>query len=293
METLKGPDRRGSPERPLQERIQQAYQMAVAQKQPVETLPREEINSFIGELLTEIDRFERAANSDPMLRSLTPELARSIGVIWTFSGPGTYCAPTKNDRYEHLSWAAGMDRSRLNYTARLARRITEESTGTVFKARQDTYEATVQKNKDAIRESGPHIVYNGLPIENEAVERVLAEEGTVVPAEKVTVIKDEIRNTIDQINTFRLPEHALDGGKKIGIVSHAPHLARIIRMIERYQPFPRGTEIILFPLPTPAAGKEEYATMEACGTLYYSHFSPNKDASKEPYRYTLYKPSHE
>ena len=93
--------------------------------------------------------------------------------------------------------------------------------------------------------------------------------------------------SIDQIKTIRLPEDFDIERDELAIVSHAPQLARIVRMINRYKPFPEGTKIRLLPVPTPEGGKAEYALMETRGILYYTFLSPDRDTTKEPFPYSV------
>jgi len=278
--------------RPLKERVEDAYQMAIKQNQSVATLPADEVKSYLEEILSEIDRLEEAGRSDPGLRGLSSELAGSIGAIWVLSGPGTYYEPilAENVGYAEYKWTHGMDRARLNYTARLARKVTEGATGIVHTATPSTIEHQTQKTKQTIADFGPHIIYNGAPLGNAAVREVLSKEHTVVPESKVSVLGEDIKNTIDQMKTFRLPDGALDGGKKIAVVAHAPQLSRVVRMVNRYRPFPEGTKIVLFPLATPGGGGETYAAREASALVYYTYLSPDRDATREPYPYKIYEP---
>ena len=278
--------------RPLPERVENAYQMAIKQNQSVTILPADEVRSYLEEIIREIDKLEEVGRRDPGLRGISAELADSIGAIWTISGPGTYYEPILNENvgYAEYKWTHGMDRARLNYTARLARKVTEGATGIVHKAVPSTIEPQVQKTKQTIADFGPHIIYNGVPSGNAAVREVLSKEHTVVPEERVSVLGEDIKNTVDQMKTFRLPDGALEGGKKIAVVAHAPQLSRVVRMINRYRPFPEGTQIVLFPLATPGGGGETYAAREACALVYYTYLSPARDATREPYPYKVYEP---
>ncbi len=273
---------------PLEQRVNSAYARAIGQHEVLRRMPSHELKPFIREILSEIDVLETAGERDRVPRlAVSPDVARSVGAIWTFAGPGTYDEPVKEDRYKHLPWARNMDRNRLNYTARLARHITEAALNVSLKGPLGAVEKIKERTKNAMREAGPAIIYNGAPIENKTVRDVLAREGTVVPAERVFVLGEGINNTVDQIKDFVLPDGVLAGGKKLALVSHAPHLARIVRMLNRYRPLPEGTEILLFPLPTPAEGKEEYAEMETAGILYYVYVSPHHDATRAPYPYHM------
>lgn len=103
--------------------------------------------------------------------------------------------------------------------------------------------------------------------ENSVVESVFLREGVVIPREKVIIPDVEINNTADQIETFKWPEQ-VDRGKAIALVSHSPHLARVVALINHFKPFPEGTRVYFFPVPTPQEGKEQYAQMEISGLLH-------------------------
>lgn len=149
-----------------------------------------------------------------------PETAKEIGIIWDFSGPGTYDEPFKEDRYKQFPWAKGLDRKRLNHTAMLERAIIEA------KGENDPLEARTLGNissrkrrlKDAIREKGPYIFYNGTSYENAVIRDVVLCEGIIVPEEKVILASKGVYNTIEQIESFKLPEGVGMGGA-IALVS--------------------------------------------------------------------------
>ncbi len=265
-------------------RINDFYDYATKRNEVLKNIPESEVKSFINEAVKEIDLLEETAERDKRKFDLPNEIAKNIGAIWIFSSSGTYFEPKKEDRYKNYPWADWMDRTRLNHAIKLARKITEKVSGQDFKAPLSEIVLTKRKTKEAILNYGPYIVYNGAPLENEAVARALTQEGTIIPKEKVDIIEKDIKNTIEQITTFKLPDK-FEKGKEIALVAHAPHLIRIVRMINKYKPFPEGTKTRLFPVPTPTEGKEEYAKMEVSGTLYYTHIT--KDATKEPYPYEI------
>ena len=289
---------------PIDERVTRVHELLQHNKKLVETLhekgvSEETLQSELKTILLEIDLLEERAERDYAVLNISSETAESIGVIWTFAGPGTYDLETKEDRYQEFPWARWMDRDRLNYTAKLARKIVEKKLSKSFSVDAGTTESPeeitariLEKKKEvheALADVGPYIVYNGSPIENETVKEVLARPTTHVPTSKVFIIdKDSegkpLANTVSQMKAFHLPSDALEG-KKIALVSHAPHLSRIVRMINLHRPFPVGTEIILFPIPTVPEGKAPYAAMESEGILWYTYVS--SDSTIEPYPFQL------
>ena len=260
------------------------YDYAMRRNETLKGIPESEIKPFIDKAVKEIDLLEEVAERDKGRFNLPEEIAKDIGTIWVFSGPGTYFEPRKEDRYKNYPWAENMDRIRLNHATRLARKITESVSGQSFKAPLSEIVPVKRRTKEAIRNFGPSIIYNGNTVENEAVAKAMVQEETIVPKEKVDIIEGNIDNTVDQVKTFKLPDE-FEKGKEVALVSHAPHLARIVRMINKYRPFPEGTKIRLFPVPTPEEGREEYAKMEVCGTLYYTYIT--EDATEEPYPYEI------
>jgi hypothetical protein len=278
-----------SPEKQDREnnRIDVIFESAIKQHDVLKNVPETEIKTLIRSVLEEIDLFEKVGKRDKKRLDVPLEVARNIVAIWDFSGPGTYDKPFKEDRYKDYKWAEGMDRARLNHTALLARKITEAIIGGVERGELSRVQTRIARSRENIREVGPFIIYNGTEEENAVVRDVLTRQGVVVPAEKVIIPEGRIEKTSDQIAKIKLPESVDIGGKEVAIVSHAPHLSRVIRMINRYRPFPENTKIRLFPLPTPQAGKFEYAMMEIRGILYYVYVSPDSEATKDPYTYLL------
>jgi len=266
-------------------RISDFYDYAIRRNENLKIISESEIKPFIASLIKEIDSLEETAERDKKKFELPDEIAKNIGAIWVFSGSGTYFEPKKDDRYKDFPWADWMDRTRLDHAVRLTRKIAEKVSGQNFRAPLSKIDQTKDKIKKSISRHGPYIIYNGAPLENKGVAKALTQKGVIIPDEKVKIIEDDIINTIDQIKTFKLPDEFREG-KELALIAHAPHLARIIRIINKYKPFPEDTKIRLFPVPTPGAeGKREYAKMEISGTLYFSYIT--HDATKEPYPYEV------
>ena len=268
--------------------IDAVYESATGEHEALKQFPRGEIKQLIGNVLQEIELLEEIAERDYRELRIADEVAKKIEALWVLSGPGTYDDPVKEDRYKNYPWARGMDRARLNYAARIARRVAEARSGEAFnKGGLSSLKERKELTKQAISESGPYIIYNGRPDENEVVRDVLTREGIIIPKEKVMVIGEDIDKSVDQVKTIRLPEDFSIEHDELAIISHAPQLARIVRMINRYKPFPEGTKIRLLPVPTPEGGKAEYALMETRGILYYTFLSPDRDTTKEPFPYSV------
>lgn len=258
------------------------YEAAVAQHVSFKGIPEAEVKGIISTALGEIEKLEEAADQKQVRAALTPEVASNISALWVFSGPGTYDDPVKDDRYKKYSWAKGMDRTRLSYAAWLARKISETVSGETLRGPVSEVPERIQRARELISEHGPTILYNGTELENSVVRDVLTRKGIVIPPEKAFVMEEAIDDTVDQIKTFALPEELHRAGSEIGIVSHAPHVMRILHMLEQYQPLPTDMGVRLFPIASPVEGKREYAQTEIMALLYYIYIGKNAKVAALP-----------
>ena len=260
------------------------YDQAIAEHPEYQQISQVEMLGLISKSFKEIAYFEKIGEADKNRMDIKPEILNNIGAIWIFSGPGTYDEPTKDDKYKSFPWARGMDRARLSHGARIARMIAESKSGQMSSGSFADIVERKRQTKQIIQDNGPEIIYNGTELENSTVSDVLSREGVIIPGGKVHLIGGEIKTTLDQVKTFQLPGK-LGPDQELSIVSHAPQLLRIIHMLNKYRPFPTGTKIRLFPVPTPQDGKTEYARMEVSGVLRYVYI--DKEATVEPYPYSV------
>ncbi len=262
------------------QKIEKIYEDALAEHHEFGKIKKEKILTIIAGELERIALFETVAERDAKQGfTIDAETADKIGVIWVFSGPGTYEKPFKNsDKFRKYPWAAWMDKIRLNHAALLAKKIAEVRSGTT--SSQDP-----AKTRKMIADYGPYIVYNGFLEENSAFERMLEHGGAILPAEKVKIIHANLETTVDQIKTFELPEDPSVSNKEVALVSHAPHLDRILHMLPKYNVLGKGSTPFLFPVPTPQTGEEQFAAMEVRGLLYRMFIT--KDATEKPHPYFL------
>lgn len=273
----------------LERRVSDVYQKALAEHKEFENIPAEEMKEVIKVGLAEIEELERFADPKRAVNSLTPEIAEKISALWIFSGFGTYDEPVVAAKDRPYKWKHGMDRARLNYAVLLARKIAEmRSPEGMQRGSIDGAPGRKMRAKETIAKYGPALIYNGTELENAAVERALAQPETIVPREKAHILGGNIVRTVDQIKPFSLPTQLYHPGKEVGIIANAPHLVRIVRMLNRYKPLPSDMSVRLFPFATPPEGKEEYATLEIKGLLYYVFLSPDRDAEKEPYPHVIH-----
>src|SRR3989338_4350245 len=204
-------------------RISDFYDYAIRRNENLKIISESEIKPFIASLIKEIDSLEETAERDKKKFELPDEIAKNIGAIWVISGSGTYFDPKKDDRYKNFSWANWMDRTRLDHAVRLTRKIAEKVSGQDLRGPLSKIDQTKDKTRELISRHGPHIIYNGTFLENEGVVKALAQDGAIIPVDKVKIIKDEIKDTIDQVKTFKLPDDFQKDGE-LAIIAHAPHL---------------------------------------------------------------------
>ncbi len=270
--------------------VDKIYQESLAEHPEFQNISEGEVKDLIRSAAEEIKILEQSADRTLAVAALTPDIAEKLSAIWIFSGPGTYDSrPDPVQTYGQYPWTQGMDRARINYAAWLTRKIAEIKSGQEKQAkpkRQIT--DRIEQTKALIDAYGPALMYNGSTIANEAVADALDQPGGIMPESKVHIFENDFRKTIEQIKTFSLPADLHTAGNEIGLVSHAPHLMRIARMLNRHPVLPTDMNVRLFPIATPAGKSEEYATMEIKGLLYYVFLSKDHDATPEPYPHTVH-----
>ena len=283
-------------EGPEQERdsfVDEVYRSALAEHPEFNKIPEQEIKSVIKTAIAEIESLENFADREKALAVLTPEVAEKISAFWIFSGAGTYDNDKSSDKvppaYRKYEWTWPMDRARINYAAFLTRKIAEIKSGEeTSRIPKGEVAHSVPQTKEKIAEHGPALIYNGSNVQNESINTALEQPDIAMPRDTVHVVGEGIRNTLDQIKDFSLPESLHKPGNEIGLVSHAPHLMRIMHMINRHKPLPDDMSVRLFPIATAPERKKEFATMEIKGLLYYVFLSENHDATLESYPHTIH-----
>lgn len=258
------------------------YTQAIAEHLEYLTFSQTEIKDLISNTVEEIAHLERIGEKDKAQIESPVAVLKNIAVVWIISGPGTYDLPSKDDKYNNFPWARGMDRARLNHGAMLARRIAESRSGQKFDGPLGDVALRKRMMKETIENYGPEMVYNGTQLENDTVLDVLSREGTVIPEGKVHIIRGNIKTTLDQVKTFKLPVE-LNENEELAIISHAPHLVRIMNMINKNPPFPTRTKVRLFPVPTLVSGRTKYAEMETLGLLRYVYLDNESTVKRYPY----------
>jgi hypothetical protein len=172
-----------------------------------------------------------------------PPIHPDTDVVWVFSGPGTFFKALEQGEQNFTRW---MDRYRILYGLSIVKEVTAK------KLKQSSKEIV----KNDILQHGPLFLYNGNEEENRDLRAALDNKLTILPREKVMIIDkiiseepiQPIENTLDQIKSF--PKEIIGNKlqKRIAIVSHAPHIARILRYFEEYNLFPETIIVEVFSL---------------------------------------------
>lgn len=221
----------------------------------------EMLRSLISNVSQEILALEAAAAA-PVL---TLEEAHNIKAIWVLSGAGSYSKPIIDSPgdlvYKDKPWAQNSDRRRIDYAVKLSGQIKQLSG------------------------EEPFLIYNGLEVQVKDLLEVIEKKYVNITKEKLFIPKGKITRTLDQVVNFELPKIDFEQGDKIGIVSHAPHLCRVIRMANIYKPFPEEIKVKLFPIIFSDPGNEAYfAQNEIMGVIGYLS---RGEASGEPYPFEI------
>ena len=252
------------------DRVAQIFQSALSEHPDYTTLNEEELKRFIAIEEARISGFEGLGQS-PI--KLSAAQAHSIGAIKVHSSVGSYDEPYKEDdnpRLKNIDWLAWADRDRIKHGAYLARKVAETRSGYTIPAYPlDRLHIQKEETKALIREYGPNLIYTGYPVETAKATEVLNRIGGIIPIEKCFIVHGTPRNTVEGIQQFILPEGALARDKELAIVSHAPHLARILHIMGQYPYLPAGSLPYVAPVATPESGRLDFALMEIRGMLNY------------------------
>lgn len=170
-----------------------------------------------------------------------PAIHPDTDAVWVFSGPGTFFKALESGEQNLTKW---MDRYRILYGLAIVKQVTAK------RLNKNADEIT----KEDILQNGPLFIYNGNEIENTDIRKALRHELSILPAEKVLIIDkvktdariEDIETTLDQIKSFPKELIGKQIKKRIAIVSHAPHIARILRYFEEFKLFPETITVEVF-----------------------------------------------
>jgi hypothetical protein len=242
---------------------------------------KEELDILVNGTIKEIEKIERV----PFCKPETDKEAMKIKAVWCVSGTGSIQVPflgtTGDILYKEKKWGQWTDRDRILHSVEVIKNYSIVSRG-----KDPCNIITKHEESRLIKEYGPYLIYNGIPEQVDALFLAIEAGELNFPREKVFVPKGKIVKTLDQVKSLKLPENLnIKEGDTIGIVSHAPHLARLMKMVNRYKPLPEEIKVKLFPLLFEKPENEnEFAQTELMGILGYIS---RGEATAESYPYEL------
>jgi hypothetical protein len=263
------------------------YESALAEHPEYADFSADRLFEIIERSLGRIAIFEEEARK-PL--TISPEVAEKIGAVRIHSGVGNYDMPIKEDDNPRLikSWARWADRRRIDHAVRIARKVAEVRSGYKLAAHPTKDKYTMrEETRELIREFGPYVIYSGYPSETNKAEEVLDRPDTIIPREKAIIVHGNPKNTVDgsKMMAKEFPSESLKDGKQAVIVTHAPHLERVLHIMSKHPYLPAGSIPYVAPVATSPEGQAESALMETRGILYYTLLKD--EAGEEPHPYQL------
>lgn len=244
----------------------------------------DEVDALVTNLLKMVTDFEELA-----LRHRTTQLRIDTDVVWDIAAAGIFAKgmpelPEDKDRYKDLPWSRGFERGRIRTSAVIARTIASLRSG----------KTAVSLTREDYLEYAPYLIYAGTPEQQENVRTVLTTFSNQyrLPLEaRVHVVRGvknqdgsfrDVINSVDEVQAFELPEGIIP--RRMIIVSHAPHLVRLLHIMGKFhEDIPSKTIIQPYPIASPEKGKLDYTIMEVRGTL--AAIYGTQTASSHPYPY--------
>lgn len=269
----------------MDERVDKIYASALDDHAEFADFDPDRLRSFIATELNRIDGFEMLGNNPP---KLTYEMADSIGAIKVHSGVGLFDTPFKdgdNPKLKGKTFLAWNNRDRLKHGFNLALEAAEVLSGFTVPKDPTNPVGYAAEVRELIREFGPHLIYTGYPVETQDLEEVLRRLDAMFPIENAHIIHDTPTNTVEGAQMFRMPEGALVDGKKLVVVSHAPHLVRVLHILGKYPYKLDGNVLYVSPVATSDAGRDEFALLEIRGMMYYIFLA--ESAAEQPHDYRV------
>jgi len=198
-------------------------------------------------VVVEIGLFERAI----------PTATTDIDYVWVLSGSGDYHKPFLPNEPIYHPWS---DQRRISRGVLLALQVVSLRLG----------KSVDLITKDDLQDQGPYLIYNGSIDRNSTLRRVVELPDFLMPKEKVVIVDGvwdnggtrEITNTLDQVLSFPTDQLGNQLKGAVAIVSSAPHFPRILRYLSKHRPFPDGTLVRCFPIPSDFEWAEKFAEEE-------------------------------
>lgn len=209
-----------------------------------------ELDLFLRQIFIEAKEIEAAAAITCL--PLNQRDARRVKAVWVLSGVGTYLVPVTDEPGDKLNldkiWIYGSDKKRIDYALDLIKKISLLASGEYKFDQFDDPGLSRTEMMDLIENFGPTLVYNGIESQNNCLASLAHSGKILLPEKNLCILENEIKNSLDQTKTVKFPGIKLEAGDVIGIVSHAPHLARVVKMLNKYRPLPSQVDVKLFPL---------------------------------------------
>lgn len=222
-----------------------------------------ELDLLIEQSIKEIKLLNRVADRT---LSFTPAKANKIKAIWAISGSGTYTKSITNvpgdQVYRSKIWGQWSDKKRIDHSLEIIQKISTQNGGFY-----------------------PYLIYNGITEQVIDLKDALQSDRLDLPKDKLFIPTGMVIKTIDQVKGLSFPRDALQEGDVLGIVSHSPHLARVMRMVNKFRSIPLGVSVQLFPMTfNNIENDEEFAFNEILGIIGYIS---RGEATIESYPYDL------
>jgi len=222
---------------------------------------KRELKELLSKIEREVQDLEDAAQNNV---EISKETTQKTKAIWCLSGSGSYLEPLisapSDIPLKSSLWAHGTDKKRLDYCAQLLHDL---------------------KNKGG----NPIFVYNGVEEQNEVLRKI-ASKNLGLNKNEFFIPEGNNTKTIDQVMNLTFPKQLkLEKLDIVGVVSHAAHLSRVMRMVEKFRPFPKNVDIMLYPLVFKNSRDEDrFVFSEIMGILGYIS---RGEISKNAYHYKL------
>ncbi|MFA6423047.1 MAG: hypothetical protein WCW17_01190 [Patescibacteria group bacterium] len=187
-----------------------------------------------------------------------------IKAIWVLAGSGTYLKPLTDSPSDRQNlgneWYHNLDKERLNFAAEIINNISK------------------------LRDNAPMLIYNGIDIQNKDLLKAARAQKFPIAKDNIFIPKGKIIRTLDQINFFNFPGNfELKKGDFLGIVSHTPHLSRVLRIMSKHKNRFKGINLVLLPINIKnVEGEKKLTEAEITGILDYI---AQDLANIEPYPY--------
>jgi len=213
----------------------------------------------------EMDLFEKNANRLPRTEDI--KILKKMRAVWVLSGSGSYLKPLINTASDQANidnhWYHATDKVRLDYAKRWL----------------GAY-AKILPNAPR-----PFLIYNGVSEQNKDLLKASNKKKYKIPPNQIYIAPGQNVRTLDQVKNFSFPPNINFEGGYLGVLSHAQHLARILRFMGKNRKIFRGIKVMALPLKAKnPLYQARMANQEIESVL---HYIAKGEAMTEPYPYKL------